>query len=198
MFVNFLNDGIHATFGTCVDIIVSKDKDFIQKTSFLYDLLDIETIVMSFDEFKSFIKIESSKKQPSLQDCIKNLTLIKRVEIKGLYYFLMKLDQVYGGLINCVFKDFDSNKNEYFFLSVYNTSQLKGILYNELSFITLCLINDLGKDINNMGELKPEEIIDEKWGGRRWIYESSIISFNYFNARPYILIENLLQPDTVL
>jgi hypothetical protein len=48
--MSLVNDGRHAFFGSFCDILVSKDADMINKTKFLYDLLEIGTKVITIDE----------------------------------------------------------------------------------------------------------------------------------------------------
>lgn len=62
--MNMINDGRHAFFGGFCDIVVSKDNDFLEKTKFLYDIHNIETMVLNMEEYK--LLLENNKKERSL------------------------------------------------------------------------------------------------------------------------------------
>lgn len=190
--MNFINDGKHAAYGTCVDILVSKDKDFINKTIFLYNLLDISIPVLNIEEFHTLLS-NSLLKRYHFNDLIEesfneNLTIIGEEKADGKYGIQKRLNITYGGVINTItyIEDFNSNK-KYISFSVENKYNLNGTIVKELKHLTSQLVIDLGIDINNNGKLDDKEIIDGKWKGRLWKYNSLNVYLNY-EVFPYILI----------
>lgn len=89
-FRNVMNDGFHSYYASSMDLLVSKDNGFLEKSKVMYKLLNKDTKVMHVDDFMKSIKLMSSTKENNsvsffelLDNDIKNgLVLRKKLSIR--------------------------------------------------------------------------------------------------------------------
>lgn len=184
--MNLINDGRHAFFGGFCDIVVSKDVDFLEKTKFIYNMHDIKTIVYNISEFQDFLLNSVSDTKLNLVDMIKDGNEIKANNIiqndKGV--FSMKLDNVYFSYFDTVYYVENENGN-YNFYTRFQTNMSTGTLKNEFEMVVDSMIKNLGVDANGKAGFDETEIDGDKWIGRVWRIEDTIIELN-LNGKLYL------------
>ncbi|HEY8935243.1 MAG TPA: hypothetical protein VIM65_08480, partial [Cyclobacteriaceae bacterium] len=105
--MSLINDGRHAFFGSFCDILVSRDADMINKTKFLYDLLEIDTKMMTLEEFIYFQAAQSQQSHDigamlkELEDFDKLETIIEEKDEEKIW-FAKRMKRTYIGLFDCV------------------------------------------------------------------------------------------------
>ena len=184
---NMINDGRHAFFGSYCDIVVSLDKDFVNKTKFIYDLFDIKTNVLNLEEYQNWLEFSPQQIALTFLDLIKecnldfsNMTELLRENQDEKHMVLYKLDQTYFSYFDVIGLVFSEKPQYYFFTKDFN-NQSSGTFIKEIKYVTNRLINELGCDINGNGEYKEGEIIDGIWQGRVWLFENVQINLNIKN-----------------
>jgi len=184
--MNLINDGRHAFFGAFCDIVVSKDSDFLEKTKFMYEIHDIDTLVFNIAEFQDFLTISDSNSKLTLVDMMEDGNEIKEENIiqneNGI--LSMKLDRTYLSYFNIV--NYISNEHgNYTFYTRISINMSTGTLKNEFEMLVHLLTGIFGIDGNGNSEFSPSEIIDEKWSGRVWRFMDTIIELN-LNGKLYL------------
>lgn len=181
---SMINDGKHAFFASYCDIIVSEDKDFINKTKFIYELFDIKIDIFNVDEFKTWLHLSSKQNDLKYNDLIseirktnpnEHIIFNETLEDKRLLVYNLKyVYYSYFDIIGYVFSD----KNNYIYFSKNYSNLSIGTFYKELKYVTNRLIEDLGVDINGELEFNQNEVINGDWKGRVWLINNIQINLS--------------------
>lgn len=185
--MNMINDGRHAFFGGFCDIVVSIDADFLEKTKFIYNLFDIQTEVMSIDEFSVFIEKNKSDCKLGLPEMLCDAR--KSYENNNITesnndIVSIKLNKTYFSYFNTANYVFNDNGN-YHYYTRHLQNMSMGTLKNEFESIVNKLIKILGTDSNGISSFDMKEIEDENWIGRIWRIDDFVIELNY-NGKLYL------------
>jgi len=178
--MGLINDGRHAFFGGFCDVVVSKDQDFLNKTAFLYDVYEIETEVYDFKEYQSLITRRGEDYALGLADMIKETHSIKnkKVLFENDGITLLQLTKTYYSYFNVIaLVSNEHGKYYYFTREIQNMST--GTLRNEFEILTRELVSVLGVDANGRSQFHWKEIKDEKWNGRIWQIDDTVIELNF-------------------
>jgi hypothetical protein len=175
--MNMVNDGRHAFFGSFCDILVSEDADMINKTKFLYDLLDIGTKVMTINEFVAFQanrKPQSGEIKAMLKELehFDELDTIWEEKDAEKIWIAKKMKHTYLGLFDCVNHVITSTYS-YSYFNKHSNNLSTGTLIKEIEYVTNHAISFLGPDIDGKQHFSPHEMEEEKWGGRNWLIEET-------------------------
>jgi hypothetical protein len=195
---NMINDGRHAFFGGFCDIVVSKDEDFINKTKFMYDILELQTRVYSITEFANFIENQNDPTQSNFmhlvgvlsnEDTMSNVTSKTEEEKQNVIY--TQLNNVYLGYFDTLI--IHPNGNVYFTQETKNL--MAGSLIKEIQFCVNQLFSELGTDIYSReswieNELKKGE--EKQWHGRTWIVNNLVIELKFWD-KLYIILSMIDQ-----
>jgi hypothetical protein len=162
--MNLINDSRHAFFGTVCDVVVSKDRDFLEKAVFMYSIERMGTKLLHVDQLETFIEqLEEFSKQtvsslfeeitaPIVED---NIIDIIRKETDGDIVYT-NLKNLYYGYFNLLGHAEDKH-------GVYWTICRKLINYNnapfklQIQYIISRLLTELGTDIHQKGAVNFEE-----------------------------------------
>lgn len=191
-FINLMNDGRHAYFGMGCDVVVSKDIDFISKTKFLYNLFDINTSVLSFDEFKNSSFLYEKNNFDGLINEVVNISNYLNTNqsiFENDNVLSVALTKLYIGYFNLLYIVHDIG--QYCFIITKKVDEYKNkSLIKEINLVTNKLIDILGKDINGLGYFDRSEIIEGKWSGRTWYFDKKTMYLNYKNIIELSISEN--------
>jgi hypothetical protein len=184
--MNMINDGRHAFFGGFCDIVVSKDADFIEKTKFMYEMHNIETLVLNIAEFRFFLNNSKFNSKMNLMDMLKDGNTIKEESIiqneNGI--LLMLLEKTYFSYFNCV--NYISNEHGiYAYYTRIQETMSTFTLKNELERLVELLTETLGIDANGKNKFTMSEIKEGNWGGRIWRVMDTVIKLN-INEKVYL------------
>jgi hypothetical protein len=183
--MNLINDSRHSFFGGFCDILVSKDEDFLNKTKFLYDAYDLNTLVLTVGEFHDYLTKFPIDKS-SMLELIKGVgeTNLKEPEREweeeGRYFSLKTLDKTFYNYFNTVTYVFE-NDVQFYYCSKYSNSFSTGVLTKQIEYVTNKLISELGTDIYEKQAFNPTEIVDGKWCGRNWVIGNTLVDLNFTN-----------------
>lgn len=192
-FTNLMNDSRHAYFGAGCDIVVSKDIDFIEKTKFIYDIFDINTLVLSFEDFKSIPNLNDGNNFNELINEITNISeYLYNNNLNGEDNKVLSiaLSKIYIGYFNMLYRV--EHENKWSFIITKKVDEYKNkSLIKEIELITNILINNLGEDINNKAFFSRNEIINECWNGRTWYLGQMGIYLNFRNIIELIFYKTI-------
>ena len=196
-FTNLMNDSRHAYFGVTCDVIVSKDVDFIEKTKFIYDVFDIQTLVLSFQEFNN-----TSYTNPSdnLSDFLDEILYIfenldnDRIQKEGIKFLSIPLSSMYIGYFNVLYRVEQENKKIFIASKKIDNYKNKSLL-KEIELITNRLVDVFGKDMHDLDYFNRSEIIDGEWKGRVWEFGQNTIYLNYRNIIELIFYETPIKEE---
>jgi len=198
--MNLINDGRHSFFGGFCDILVSKDEDFLNKTKFLYNAYDLNTLVLNITEFNAYLK-KFPTDESSILELIKEVreTNSKKAETEweenGTHFYLKLLDKTFYKYFNAVTFVFENDIESYYF-SRYSNSFSTGVLTKQINYVASRLIDELGEDIYKKHTFTPTEIVDGEWCGRNWVIGETIVSLNYSNGM-YLRFYPIISKDEV-
>ena len=178
--MSLINDGRHAFFGGFNDFVVSKDTDFINKTKFIYEMHGIQTSVLNIQEFNELLETFKYERTLKLQDMINESSEVEKERIiidkEGCLFFELKNTYFsYFNAINYITNDIGS----YYFFTKYLENMSAGSLKNEFEYLVNQFLNMLGPSLDNISGFSMEEIKDEKWKGRSWKIDKTIIELNF-------------------
>lgn len=199
--MNMINDGRHAFLGGFCDIVVSKDKDFINKTKFMYDLCEIQTKVYTIPEFEKYLKDCNQSKNKGLSNLLAELenketqtNVIRDVEENNERIIYKRLSDIYFGYFNVLI--IHSNGNIYFSKekNLFGT----GTLVKEISLCVNQLVDELGIDIFELGYWEDGDLQKEKekeWRGRTWVLNNEIVIDLKFSDKLYMVVGKVIQSN---
>lgn len=177
--MNLINDGRHAFFGGFCDIVVSKDLDFLEKTKFIYEIHDIQTLVLNVNDFQDFLQISNVESKLNLVDMLNDGNEIRESNIirNENVVLSMRLDKTYFSYFNVV--NYIENENgNYNYYTRFLQNMSTGSLKNEFEMIVLRLTEILGADANGNKEFSMSEIDGDNWIRRIWRIKDTIIELN--------------------
>ena len=192
-----MNDSRHDYIGVTCDVIVSKDVDFIEKTKFIYDVFDIQTLVLSFQEFNN-----TSYTNPSdnLSDFLDEILYIfenldnDRIQKEGIKFLSIPLSSMYIGYFNVLYRVEQENKKIFIASKKIDNYKNKSLL-KEIELITNRLVDVFGKDMHDLDYFNRSEIIDGEWKGRVWEFGQNTIYLNYRNIIELIFYETPIKEE---
>lgn len=182
-FNNVLNDGLHSYYGAYCDCVVSDDKGFLKKSRVLYKLLDIETKVMSAEEFILSFDFLPNKNASSAKE-FGNLLIndLKKGLIIDTYKSLqvhrntatIKPIHTYLGYFNRIDKIAEGAKDYlYFYRRTENYSYFTFL--REYELVTNTAIGVFGEDKYFKGvfdwDVEEPDLKGQNWNGRFWDFE---------------------------
>ncbi|MBK5215068.1 MAG: hypothetical protein JJE55_15590 [Flavobacteriaceae bacterium] len=178
-FKNTTEDSFHAAFASTCNIYVINDNKSYKKTRVIYDRLDVNTLVMKPNEFvehyKNYLKLDSPLSNISLPFEFIQTDHFVESEKEGnifrtyvfyqfLYNFFNKITLVKradGGNPLLVLQQHEPSNN-----TVYSI---------EVEHLVKTINSLFGSDIENLGEVKLEELQQEIWVGRKWKLDGLIL-----------------------
>lgn len=179
-FRNIFNDGMHSYYGAFCDYVVSNDDDFIKKTKALYKLLDLQTQVVSLNEFMQSIDMIANIEENSLStftdvlklDLNKGIVTGSRPSFKyNRVTTTIKPFHIYLGYFNKM-EILREVTADYLLFSNTRHNYSNFTFYKEFQAVTNKAVNLFGSDINFKGEYDYEkenkEIHNKIWKGRHW------------------------------
>ena len=183
-----LNDARHSYFGAFCDLVVSRDNDFIRKSTFLYDLFDIAVPIIHLKDFEAHLTELEKQEQKTIIDLIRETSredlttrLMNVDEAEGEKAHFFRLTQYYFSYINMlVFVT--SDLGSYFQFTKAPNGGSPYVLTKEIQQLTNRLVKELGADTNGQTNFNHTEIINGKWSGRIWAFNNNILSLNFNNA----------------
>jgi hypothetical protein len=196
--INMLNDSKHSFFGRNCDIVVSIDEDFIKKSKFMYDLLDIDTIVLNLSEFESLIKEQIRFQTNELDSLFAEITkedkhnnyLLKNEE-NGMIYFVEDLNRMFLGYFNQIIRSTDGS---IFVTKNIEKSYFKSTFFKEIEHCVNMLFERFGLDINSKG--KYDLSSDGNYSIRTWIICDGELELNLiYDSKVYLIISRTNKTD---
>lgn len=169
--LNLINDSRHGYFGGCCDILVTKDADFINKTKFMYQVWDVDTLVFTPQEFADYLeRIQiNDDSLSSLLSELRNqdLELLVSDNENGTCATVERLKAVHFGFFDKLTM-VNSKLRSYYYFSRLQTRLQNSVLIKEVNFVLNQVLKFMGTDHYGKGELLDGELPAEKWDGRTW------------------------------
>lgn len=195
-FMNLINDGKHAFYAGFAHLLVTMDKDMIEKSKLVYRIHEIDTVVMSLEEFKEFL-MSGKGKDLSANAMFENFENVDELpttyeEYTLEHIFIQKtLPSWYLGhfnTLNCV----SARGATYYYFKQFFRIMPMATLTIELERITNALVAHFGVDEFGLANFDLSEIESEKWNGREWrrggmgvvLYLDEGIVVSFFKAAP--------------
>lgn len=179
-FGNILNDGLHSYYARYCDFLVTSDKGLREKSSILYNMYEVSTIIVSVEEFIELLPEIALDTDSSAKDFFAKL----RYDIKNSQRMLHKRfddgKEIYRfGEISKYFNFFDaileeiSESSTRYILCKSNTSCLSEPNYREMGQIINRVINLFGEDSSGIGYFDFEKETSETYGKiqRNWNFD---------------------------
>lgn len=186
-FKNTTEDAFHAAFASTCNFYVVNDKKSYKKTKKVFEKLRINTRVFKPDEFLDyytrFLSHENTELDLNIiKDLLNSEHFVQEDGEDGIYkyyffpYFLF-------GFFNkiVVFYPNDENEDIITFLSQDKPTNWF-IINKEVRSLLNRLLNLFGKDVDDLGSLKPDELNTEKWDGRKWKFDNLTWRLQSFNG----------------
>ena len=179
-FRNIFNDGIHSYYGAFCDYVVSNDDDFIKKTKALYKLIDLQTVVVSLEEFMQSVDMIANIEEKDLTtfiqvletDISKGMVLGSKPSIRyNRQTTTIKPFHLYLGYFNKMEQISEPDFNYIVFTNQrHNYSNF--VFYKEFEAVVNKAVNLFGSDLNfrEMFDHNKEkrQIHLNTWDGRHW------------------------------
>lgn len=171
-FMNLINDGKHSFYAGFAHILVTMDKDMIEKSKLVYKIHEIDTLVMSMEEFKEFL-IYGQDKDVSVENMFQNFEKLAELpttfeEYKLEHLFIQKsLPIWYLGHLNTLNCASGHGATYYYFKQFFRNMPMPTLTI-ELERVTNALVKHLGVDEQGLGFFQRSETESEKWVGREW------------------------------
>ena|GEM_PF-1474890 len=185
--MNLIDDARHSFFGAHCDIVVSKDEDFLAKTRFLYDVVEIKTQIVSFDDFANVLDIIEADDALLLNDLATNINqpILKEMEIGddtngNIGTVVVRLPHKYFSYFNAL-AYIGSPAGVFFSFTQEYISYSTGTLTKQIEFVTNKFAVLLGQDCNGRREFNNSEIENDSWPGRCWIIDEMMITLRLDN-----------------
>lgn len=186
-FKNTTDDGFHASFASTCNIYVINDNKSYKKTKKVYEKLNINTRVFKPDEFIDFYKNFLDYDNPIIdlriiQDILNSENFYESKTEDGIYktyYFPFFLFGFFNKII-CFYPTDESEESSTFLSQDKPTNWF--IIPKEVEILVKRLLIYFGTDLNNEGELKPDEYNNEKWEGRKWKFENLTLRLQSING----------------
>lgn len=198
-FMNLINDGKHAFYAGFANILVTIDKDMVKKSKLVYRIHEIDTLVMSMEEFKEFL-ISRKGKDSSVNAMFENFENVTELPTTYEEYtleqiFIQKsLPRWYLGHFNTLNCASARGATYYYFKQFFRNMPMPTPTI-ELERITNAFIAHFGVDELGLGNFERSEIESEKWAGREWrkgemgilLHLNDGIVVSFFKAAPEII-----------
>lgn len=179
-FANTMNDAQHSYYSAHCDYLVSDDEGLLVKSKVLFKLLEIETKVLTVEEFSKQIPIIAGLNDISLEGYLR---LLKYDLSKGLIietkpsfrynrtYVTIKPIQNHFSYFNQFDRIKDENEGDIivFYRKIKNYS--KFVSYKEFEAVTNKVVKLFGTDIrfkDYYSDKDTKEIQNGNWDGRAW------------------------------
>ena len=184
IFQNTRTDGEHSFYAAHCDILVSNDVQLRKKSQILYKLFNLDTLVLSWDEFKKRINFCINQREKTALDFLKlvryeleNPFIVKTKQHLDSYRYseVSRTSSCIAGYFNRLQIDTIQDTgctNLIFFRNVKSYSNT--IYFNEIESIVNYFVLLFGVDLIEQGFfVKKEEnkILDKSWAGRCWKFE---------------------------
>jgi hypothetical protein len=189
-FINMINDAKHSFFGRNCEIVVTNDHDFIRKSSFLYDLFEIDTIILTMQEFETFLKeqvlgqtdVVDSLIAEIAKETVENSNFLKNQE-NGNLYFVEKLRRKYLGYFDEIIR---SKEGSIFVTKNFDHAYFKRTLLKEMEHCANRLYARFGADINSTEKFDPLSV--DAWGDKTWIVSDGELQITLLYDRKLFLV----------
>lgn len=186
-FKNTTDDGFHASFASTCNFYVINDNKSYKKTKKVYEKLNINTRVFKPDEFIDFYKRFLDYNNPTIdlkiiQNILNSENFYESKTEDGVYktyYFPFFLFGFFNKII-CFFPTDDPEESSKFLSQDKPTNWF--IVPKEVEILVKRLLIYFGTDLNNEGELKPNEYNNEKWDGRNWKFDNLTLRLQSING----------------
>ncbi len=192
----WVNDAKHSFFGRNCEIVVSNDHDFIRKSSFLYDLFEIDTIVLTMQEFETFLKeqlhaqtdVVDSLIAEITKDTVENCNFMKNQE-SGNLYFVEKLRRKHLGYFDEIIR---SKEGSIFVTKNFDHAYFKRTLLKEMEHCASRLYARFGADINSMEKFDPLSV--DAWFDRTWsVCDGELQITLLYDRKLFLVLDKLVK-----
>lgn len=187
-FVNTQNDSQHSYYGTVCDIVVSEDEGFRQKSKFLYSFYDIDTEVLSLDEFENKIALILNSRIDSFENFLQllkydldnNIIVGNNPSIKySQTNFVIKTTHRYFHHFNRISRNVLYDDMSTYFILYYDSSRFNHYhFYKDYISVTNKVVKAFGSDDTFKSNFIDEDMRQVKsnaWLGRKWTFGDMII-----------------------
>lgn len=185
VFSSFQNDAQHAFYGAHCEYLITDDIQLLAKAKSLYKLFDIETKVLSLDEFIKVLDLIDRNEDKEIIKFIEKvgnvfneselLNTLDFGETKKQHYF--SLNKRLFGYFNKMVLLIEENKNHtlVYYKEIKNYSDFTS--FKEIEIVLNNVVRLLGKDSLNrefFNEVDKAELVDGNWVGRSWLNSTKI------------------------
>lgn len=173
------NDAQHTYFGSFSNIIVSRDDGLLNKAKFIYKYYDIDTKIMSTDEFVAFAKIYRSESYLSESLFLSNLYHLSKssfiiTERRPIIKHnqneqVRKLPKKFWGLFNRLSEvGLNESDDQYLLLSPSHSRSNNILFYKEVNYIISSLDKMLHGSHDKLNDEDKTNIKAGSWNGIYW------------------------------
>jgi len=171
-FKSLLNDGKHTYYAGHAHMLVTRDADMIAKAEILFKIWNIETIIMTTEQFKEYLV----DMKPELDSVAGLFAQFEQAALLQTYFEKYTLDETFvqKSLPNIYLNHFNAlsiataSGNTYnYFLQNFNKIYLNTLTV-ELERMVNKLVEYFGLDELGRGKFDHKEIENNEWKGREW------------------------------
>ncbi|WP_312314404.1 hypothetical protein [Empedobacter brevis] len=171
-FKNTTEDAFHAAFASTCNFYVINDNKSYKKTQLIYEKLRINTMVLKPSEF-----IEYYQKYLDIKDIILNFKIpFEIIKTAEFYEEIMEtailrtyyIPFFFFGFFNKIMVLIPNDSSDTLILLSQNGPSNHKVYSMEIQHLYSQLYKILGDDIENLGQIKDEELKEKEWIGRKW------------------------------
>lgn len=183
VFSSFQNDAQHAFYAAHCDYLVSNDEQLLIKARVLYELFNIETKVLNFNEFENLINQRAKEEytfelfQKDLLNLFNSGEMVNsfNIEEQNKRVIVYKLKDKFFGFFNCVNLIIENKDTPFFVFYNEPNNYSRFTSFIEFSQVTNKIISILGPDSYSQEQFTEEDkrlIMEDNWKGRAWGFQN--------------------------
>lgn len=178
VFSSFQNDAQHAYYAAHCEYLVSDDEQLRLKAKALYNLFEIETQVLTMDEFYNEVENQISEEIDLDNFMLQMKSVFDNIDYDNIKVYenvkILPLKNRYFNYFNKLqIIDLESNNPVFaFYHELENYSMFTS--YEEIEFVTNKIYYTLGRDLYSLKKYSKEDtkqIQNGDWKGRMWDFE---------------------------
>jgi hypothetical protein len=188
-FGNMFNDSLHSYFAHYCDVLVSSDKGLRIKSQALYNLYNIDTKILTVEEFIDELKNFGKPTEDNMKDFFDKFTSdyenserINFTKTNTGYHYTLAINNRYLNAFDEILELIHDEKR-YIFLLKKKTHLLSSFNYREEGMVVNKALQIFGEDTFKIGEFnfkkEVKEIENNKWKGRYWNFGSINMSLEH-------------------
>lgn len=171
-FMSLLNDGKHAYYAGHAHILVTRDADMIAKTELLYRIWNVETNIMTPEQFHEYLTNRKSEFDSTtelfaqFEHAVEFRTYNEKYSLDETF-IQKELPSIYLDHFNTLtIATARGNTYNYFMQDFPHISS--NVLTVELERMVNRLVEHFGTDESGMGKFDRKELEEKEWKGREW------------------------------